>query len=63
MIGGFLQVNRKVDDVVDEIRQEGAQTRAEISQDVKNDGELTREAIRQTMSTSGKLIGLLRSYV
>ena len=48
-----------LDDVVDEIHQ----ARAEISQDVKNDGELTREAIRQTMSTSGKLIGLLPSYI
>ena len=59
MIGGFLQVNRKLEDVVDEIRQEGAQTRAEISQDVKQEGALTREAIRQTMSTSGKLLVLL----
>ena len=54
--GEFGQVNRKLDGVVDEIHEEGAQTRAEIIQDVQREGELTRETIRQTMTGSGKLI-------
>ena len=51
---------RKLDDVVDEIHQEGARTRSVISQDVKKEGELTREAIRQT---SGKLLSVLHRYI
>ena len=50
----------KLDDVVDKISQEGARTRAEISQDVKKEGELTREVIRQT---SGKLLSVLHRYI
>ena len=60
VVGGFKQVDLKLDDVVDKISQEGARTRAEISQDVKKEGELTREVIRQT---SGKLLSVLHRYM
>ena len=60
VVGGFKQVDLKLDDVVDKISQEGARTRAEISQDVEKQGELTREAIRQT---SGKLLSVLHRYI
>ena len=60
VVGGFKQVDLKLDNVVDKISQEGARTRAEISQDVKKEGELTREVIRQT---SGKLLSVLHRYI
>lgn len=49
-----VEVHRKLDVVIDEIRREGAHTRAEISQDIKEEGKLTREAIQQTMVSLGK---------
>ena len=59
VVGGFQQVNLRLDDVVDEIHQ----ARTEIGQDVRNEGELIREAIRQTISTLGQLPSLLPSYI
>ena len=52
MVEGFQRVDLKLDDVADKIHQEGAQTRAEISQ-----------VIRQTMGISGKLLDLLPSHI
>ena len=60
VVGGFKQVDLKFDNVVDEIRQEGDQTRTEIIQNVEKQGELTREAIRQS---SGTLLSLLPRYI
>ena len=60
VVGGFKQVDLKFDNVVDEIHQEGNQTRTEIIQNVEKQAELTREAIRQT---SGKLLSVLYRYI
>ena len=48
--------------MVDEIRREGAHTRAEISHDVKEEGKLTREAIQHTMFSLGKFLDGLSSH-
>ena len=52
-VGGFRQVNLKLDNVVDQIHQ-----------NIEKQGELIREAIRQTMSTAGRRgCPLLPSYL
>lgn len=58
-----VEVHRKLDVVIDEIRREGAHTRAEISQDIKEEGKLTREAIQQTMVSLGKFPDGLSCHV
>ena len=53
VVGGFRQVNLKLDNVVDQIHQ-----------NIEKQGELIREAIRQTMSAAGRRgCDLLPSYL
>ena len=54
-------MNLRLDDVVDEIHQEGTRTRTGISREVKKEGELTRKVIQQATGASGKLLSLLLS--